>query len=42
MRKSNKQSFKELVNSNKQELLKDQEAMERLEIKLENRHLKNR
>ncbi|WP_221564678.1 FbpB family small basic protein [Alkalihalobacillus sp. TS-13] len=41
MRKSNKQTFKELVNTNKQELLKDQEAMERLEIKLENRHLKN-
>ncbi|MGP4079716.1 FbpB family small basic protein [Bacillus sp. Marseille-Q3570] len=41
MRKSNKQTFKELVNANKQELLKDQEAMERLEIKLENRHLKN-
>ncbi|WLD95276.1 FbpB family small basic protein [Alkalihalobacillus sp. AL-G] len=39
--KSKKRTFKELVSENKQELLKDQQAMERLEIRLENRHLKN-
>ncbi|WP_257350481.1 FbpB family small basic protein [Pseudalkalibacillus decolorationis] len=41
MRKSKKRSFKDLVSDNKQELLKDQEAMERLELRLEKRHLKN-
>ncbi|MGM7701301.1 FbpB family small basic protein [Pseudalkalibacillus sp. Hm43] len=41
MRKSKKRSFKDLVLENKRELLKDQEAMEQLEIRLENRHLKN-
>lgn len=41
MRKSKKRSFKELVLENKRELLKDQVAMEQIEIRLENRHLKN-
>lgn len=41
MRKSKKRSFKELVLENKRELLKDQVAMEQLEIRLENRHMKN-
>ncbi len=41
MRKNKKRSFKDLVLENKRELLKDQEAMEQLEIRLENRHLKN-
>ncbi|MCF6137245.1 FbpB family small basic protein [Pseudalkalibacillus berkeleyi] len=41
MRKSKKRSFKELVLENKQELLKDRVAMEQIEIRLENRHLKN-
>ncbi|WP_349410636.1 FbpB family small basic protein [Pseudalkalibacillus sp. SCS-8] len=41
MRKGNKRSFKELVLENKRELLKDQEAMEQIEIRLENRHMKN-
>ncbi|RFU60547.1 FbpB family small basic protein [Peribacillus glennii] len=38
--KRRKRSFEELVNENKQELLKDVKLMEKLEERLENRHLK--
>jgi hypothetical protein len=39
--KSKRRTFKELVLENKRELLKDHDAMEQLEIRLENRHMKN-
>ncbi|PLT32507.1 FbpB family small basic protein [Bacillus sp. V5-8f] len=38
--KRKKRSFEDLVNENKQELLKDMKLMEKLEERLENRHLK--
>ena len=39
MRKIRKRSFSELVNENKLQLLKDQTAIDRIEKRLENRHL---
>ena len=41
MRKLRKRSFSELVNENKLQLLKDQTAIDRIEKRLENRHLSN-
>ena len=41
MRKIRKRSFSELVNENKLQLLKDQSAIDRIEKRLENRHLSN-
>lgn len=41
MRKIRKRSFSELVNENKLQLLKDQTAIDRIEKRLENRHLSN-
>lgn len=38
--KKRKRSFEDLVNENKQELLKDVKLMERIEERLEKRHLK--
>ncbi|MCK6257132.1 FbpB family small basic protein [Fictibacillus sp. WQ 8-8] len=40
MRKNRHISFKDLVRENKRELLGDQEAMERIEKKLEEKHTK--
>jgi len=40
MRKSKKKSFEELVKENKQQLLKDREALELLEERWEQRMLK--
>jgi hypothetical protein len=40
MRKSRKRSFEELVLENKEQLLKDQEALERIEERWEQRMLK--
>ncbi|KAB7671113.1 FbpB family small basic protein [Bacillus sp. B1-b2] len=40
MRKPRKRSFQELVMENKMQLLKDREAIERIEERLENKHLK--
>ncbi|WP_453996729.1 FbpB family small basic protein [Bacillus nitroreducens] len=39
MRKLRKVSFEDLVKENKLELLKDQEAMERIEARLEQKRL---
>lgn len=33
-----KKSFKELLNENKQELLNDKQALEKIEIRIEKRH----
>ena len=41
MRKIRKRSFSELVNENKLQLLKDQTAIDRIEKRLENKHLSN-
>ena len=41
MRKPKKRSFSDLVNENKLQLLKDQTAIERIEKRLENKHLSN-
>ena len=41
MRKLRKRSFSELVNENKLQLLKDQTAIDRIEKRLENKHLSN-
>lgn len=35
LRKLNKRSFQELVSQNKQELLNDKKAMEKIELKLD-------
>ncbi|WP_226666144.1 FbpB family small basic protein [Metabacillus litoralis] len=40
MRKNKKKTFEELVLENKQQLLKDQEALERIEVRWEQRMLK--
>ncbi|HWJ78365.1 MAG TPA: FbpB family small basic protein [Niallia sp.] len=40
MRKPRKRSFQELVLENKMQLLKDREAIERIEERLERKHLK--
>jgi hypothetical protein len=40
MRKNKKKSFDELVSENKQQLLQDQEALERIEERWEQRILK--
>ena len=40
MRRPRKRSFSELVQENKQALLKDEQALEKLEQKLEQKHLK--
>ncbi|MDN4073290.1 MULTISPECIES: FbpB family small basic protein [Fictibacillus] len=40
MRKNRHLSFKDLVKENKRQLLGDQEAMERIEKKLEEKHTK--
>jgi hypothetical protein len=39
MRKSIKKSFGDLVLENKQELMKDRDAIERIELKLEQKHM---
>ncbi len=39
MKKRRKISFEELVSENKTELMKDHDALERIEDKLEKRHL---
>lgn len=39
MRKPRKRSFEELVLENKRQLLSDQEAMEKIEDKLEKKYL---
>ncbi|WP_438823930.1 FbpB family small basic protein [Bacillus sp. JJ1566] len=39
LRKVRKVSFADLVNENKQQLLKDQEAMDRIEARLEQKRL---
>jgi hypothetical protein len=39
MRKIRKRSFEELVHENKQQLLKDREALEKIESRLEQRML---
>jgi Fur-regulated basic protein B len=41
MRKPKKRSFSDLVNENKLQLLKDQTAIERIEKRLENKHMSN-
>ncbi|MFJ7977865.1 FbpB family small basic protein [Peribacillus sp. NPDC096379] len=38
MKKLNKKSFKDLLQENKQELLNDKQAIEKIEIRLELRH----
>lgn len=40
MRKNRKRSFSELVLENKLEILKNQKALEEIEKRLEERHLK--
>ncbi|GKU82798.1 FbpB family small basic protein [Niallia sp. NCCP-28] len=40
MRKPRKRSFQELVAENRLQLLKDREAIEKIEERLENKHLK--
>jgi len=39
MRKPRKRSFQELVAENKLQLLRDQEALDKIEAKLENKRL---
>lgn len=39
MKRKRKVSFEELVQENKDELLKDLKALERIEAKLESKHL---
>jgi hypothetical protein len=39
MRKPRKRSFEELVNENKLQLLRDQEAIDRIEERIEKKHL---
>lgn len=39
MRKPRKRSFSELVNENKLQLMRDQEAIEKIEERLEKKHL---
>nr|WP_295973647.1 FbpB family small basic protein [uncultured Bacillus sp.] len=39
MRKPRKRSFSDLVNENKRQLLNDQEAIERIEKRLEKKHM---
>lgn len=39
MRKPRKRSFAELVSENKRQLLKDQAALEKIEERLEKKHL---
>jgi hypothetical protein len=39
MRKPRKRSFSELVNENKLQLLKDQSAIEKIEERIEQKHL---
>ena len=39
MLKIRKQSFSELVKSNKQEIMKDHDALNRIEKKIETKHL---
>ena len=39
MRKIRKRSFSELVNENKLQLLKDQDAIDRIEERIEKKHL---
>jgi hypothetical protein len=41
MRKNKKMSFRELVNENKRQLLKDENFMEQLEKRLDEKHTKN-
>ncbi len=38
LKKLNKKSFKDLLQENKQELLNDKQAIEKIEIRLEQRH----
>lgn len=39
MRKPRKRSFEELVNENKLQLLRDQDAIDRIEERIEKKHL---
>jgi Fur-regulated basic protein B len=41
MRKNRKMSFRELVNENKRQLLKDESFIEQLEKKLDEKHTRN-
>jgi hypothetical protein len=41
MRKIRKMNFRELVNENKRQLLKDETYIEELEKKLEEKHMRN-
>jgi Fur-regulated basic protein B len=41
MRKNRKMSFRELVNENKRQLLKDESYLEQLEKKLDEKHTRN-
>jgi hypothetical protein len=41
MRKTRKMSFRELVNENKRQLLKDESYLEQLEKKLDEKHTRN-
>ncbi|WP_033828954.1 FbpB family small basic protein [Bacillus andreraoultii] len=40
MRKSRKRSFSELVSENKMQILKDQEIMEKIEKRIEEKRMK--
>lgn len=40
-KKQRKRSFTELVNENKRQLLQDQDAMKKIEQRIENRYLSN-
>lgn len=40
-KKQRKRSFIELVNENKRQLLQDQDAMKKIEQRIENRYLSN-
>lgn len=40
MRKPRKRSFQELVSENRLQLLRDREALEKIEERLEKKHLK--
>ncbi|EEL59784.1 FbpB family small basic protein [Bacillus toyonensis] len=38
MRRSRRKSFEELVNENKQQLLSDRDAIDRIEVRIEKRY----
>ncbi|MCM3719589.1 FbpB family small basic protein [Fictibacillus phosphorivorans] len=41
MRKNRKMNFRDLVNENKRQLLKDESYLEQLEKKIDERHTRN-